>query len=118
MERFHRTLREEGLSDKELRNQLQAKDIIQEWIDHYNRERLHAGLGYLTPEDWLVGRQEERRAERRVKLEMGRLRRYEENLKRFSSSSCQRPSGGSAPAPPGFSAFGGSGWVSSQPPGA
>lgn len=119
MERFHRSLREEGLADKELQNQLQAKDIIQEWVHHYNDERLHASLGYLTPQDWLIGRQDERRAERKAKLEKGRKHRYEENFKRFSSSSCQRANGGSAPVPPGFSALRGSGWASqAQPSGA
>lgn len=112
MERFHRSLREEGLADKELRNQLEAKDIIDQWVRHYNDERLHASLGYLTPQDWLLGRQQERAAERKLKLKTGRVHRYQENLKRFSSSSCQRPGGDSAPAPPGFSALGGSGWDS------
>lgn len=120
MERFHRSLREEGLADKELVNQLQAKDIIEQWVQHYNDERLHAALGYLTPQDWLVGRQQERKTERKLKLKNAREHRYQENLKRFSSSSCQRPpDGGSAPAPPGFSALGGAGWDSqAQPPGA
>src|SRR4030095_751258 len=60
MERFHRTLRDEGLSDQEPENQLQARDIITEWVTHYNQERLHAGLSYLTPEDWLAGRDKQR----------------------------------------------------------
>lgn len=34
IERFHRSLREEGLSDKELLDQLQAKRIIGVWIEH------------------------------------------------------------------------------------
>lgn len=110
MERFHRSLREEGLSDKQLQDQLHAKDIIGVWIEHYNTERLHAALGYLTPQDWLLQRQEERRNERTAKLNKARQHRYEENRKRFASS-CQRTDGGSAPAPPGFSALDGSGWT-------
>lgn len=120
MERFHRSLRQEGLSDKELVNQLRAKDIIAAWIHHYNTERLHAALSYLTPEDYLLERQEERKRQRREKLKRGRKLRYEANRKRAgATSSCQRPGGGSAPVPPGFSALNGSGWVGqAQPEGA
>lgn len=110
IERFHRSLRQEGLSDKELTNQLRAKDVITEWIEHYNTKRLHAALAYLTPEDWLVQRHEERKRERRGKLEQGRKLRYEENLKRSrAKSSCQRSGGDSVPAPLGFIALDGSG---------
>ena len=109
IERFHRTLREEGLSDKELRNQLHAKDIIGEWIDIYNTKRLHAGIEYLTPEDRFLLRHEERKQVRLDKLENARKHRRGENLKRLGGSSCQIANGGSAPEPPGFSALSGTG---------
>jgi transposase InsO family protein len=116
-ERFHRSLRQEGLSDKQLLNQLQAKDIIGEWIEHYNGERLHAALGYLTPLDWFVQRQEARQAERRAKLHRARKHRYEENRKRLArDEDCQRSTGGSAPGPPGFAALDGTGWTAKAQP--
>jgi hypothetical protein len=64
IERKHRTvprrLRQEGLSDQELKHQLHAQDIIGRWVEHYNQERLHAALAYLTPQDWLLERQQAR----------------------------------------------------------
>lgn len=106
IERLHRTLRQEGLADKTLVNQLQVREIIAEWVEHYNRERLHAGLAYLTPQDWLEGRQQVRLDERKKKLQQAKKTRYEENLKRRQNEiSCQRAeTGGFAPEPPGFTA--------------
>jgi hypothetical protein len=107
-------LREEGLSDKELRNQFHAKDIIGEWIDIYNTKRLHAGIEYLTPEDRFLLRHEERKQVRLDKLENARKHRREENLKRLGDSSCQIANGGSAPEPPGFSALSGTGLAQTE----
>ncbi len=91
-----------------------------EYGSNTNRERLHAGLWYLTPQDWLLERYEQRKQERKAKLDQGRLLRYQEYLKRCpSQSSCQKTSGGSAPLPPGFSPLGGSGSMGTiQPAGA
>ena len=50
-------------------------------------ERLHAGLAYLTPQDWLVGRKEQRLEERRDKLQTAKRHRYNENLKRRQEKS-------------------------------
>lgn len=106
IERFHRSLCQEGLSHQELRNQLQAQDIIAEWIEFYNTKRLHAALGYLTPQDWLEGKEEERFEERRMKLESARDKRFQENLKRQKQEKkCQGTLGGVAPEPPGFTAL-------------
>lgn len=51
IERFHRSTRE-ALSEEELRNLGRAREIIARWVEHYNRERLHGGLHYLTPADY------------------------------------------------------------------
>jgi hypothetical protein len=44
-------------------------------VGHYNNERLHSAVGYLTPRDALEGRGEAIGAERRRKLEAARLAR-------------------------------------------
>jgi hypothetical protein len=41
----------------------------------YNEERLHSGIGYITPQDWLAGRQAEIHAARDRKLEQARRQR-------------------------------------------
>ncbi len=101
IERFHRSLRR-GLAGHDPAHQLEARDLIGDWVEHYNQERLHAALHYLTPEDYLQGRQEKRLAERRQKLHRARRHRRRENAKR--KASCQRSDGGLAPTPPGFTA--------------
>ena len=83
IERFHRSLREEGLSEKDLANKYKALDIIEAWVIHYNQQRLHSALGYLTPKDYLEGKQEERRQNRREKLRVAAQKRREENRKRL-----------------------------------
>ena len=30
----------------------QAEKIISQWIDNYNKKRLHSSLGYKTQEEW------------------------------------------------------------------
>jgi putative transposase len=105
IERFHGVLRHEGLSDQELKHQLHAQDIIGRWVNHYNQERLHAALAYLTPQDWLLERQQARLAERKQKLETAQKHRYQENLKRRQKEVVKDPVGGVAPKPPGFSAL-------------
>jgi transposase InsO family protein len=135
IERFHRSLRQEGLGDQQLADQLQAREIIGCWVAQYNQERLHSGLQYLTPEDVLMGRRQERLEQRRQKLAAARRQRVEVNRRRAEErrrqeesrqqeASCQRAEcqgtltsrdwnseaiGGSAPEPPGFSALCGNG---------
>ena len=82
VERFHRSTRE-ALGDETLRNLSQARAIIARWIAHYNEERLHAGLGYLTPADYYRGNPAARRAERRRKLDTARHARQQKNAQRL-----------------------------------
>jgi len=50
IERFHRSLREE-LSEKELKNLSLAKEIIGQWVDYYNHQRLH---GIVTGRPYFI----------------------------------------------------------------
>jgi len=78
VERFHRSTRE-ALGDAELRNLGHARELIGAWVRDYNEQRLHAGLGYLTPAEYYRGDPAARRAEREIKLALGRQRRREIN---------------------------------------
>jgi hypothetical protein len=42
---------------------------------HYNTKRLHASLNYVTPEDYLLGKNKEKLTERELKLEKAELKR-------------------------------------------
>jgi transposase InsO family protein len=68
-ERFHRTTREEGLSDEQLTHYHHAVDLLAGWVAHYNTVRLHSALDYLRPIDYYRGDPEILLTERQRKLE-------------------------------------------------
>jgi hypothetical protein len=45
------------------------RTYIEDYVNFYNKERLHAALNYLTPEDYLLGRKEDKLKARELKLE-------------------------------------------------
>jgi putative transposase len=49
VKRFFRSLKEEGVWQHNFAGFDEARLKIREWIDWYNQERPHQGLGYLTP---------------------------------------------------------------------
>lgn len=74
VERYHRSTRD-ALGETELRNLAQARAIIEEWVRHYNEERLHAGLSYLPPAVFYRGNPVARISERQAKLQQARTER-------------------------------------------
>jgi transposase InsO family protein len=81
VERFHRSTRE-ALGDQAIRNLAQARTIIGEWVRHYNEERLHAALSYLTPAEFYRGNPALRLEERQAKLAKARRARQRINEQR------------------------------------
>jgi len=81
IERYHRSTRA-ALRDDPPAHYLQAQDVIAEWVEEYNEHRLHAGLHYIEPAEYFRGDPERRMAQRRAKLERGRLHRRQANLAR------------------------------------
>jgi len=75
IERYQRTVREEGLADVDLRDYYHAREVVGRWVKFYNHERLHAALNYLRPVDYYRGQPEKLLAERRLKLERARVER-------------------------------------------
>lgn len=55
VETFHDKLRDELLSQELLFTLKEAKVAVFDWIDHYNYDRPHAGLGNLTPAEVRYG---------------------------------------------------------------
>jgi len=69
IERFHRTISEEFLR---IKSSVSFDDFVQsinDYVCYYNTKRLHASLFYLTPEDFLMNRQQARLNDREVKME-------------------------------------------------
>jgi len=85
VERFHRSTRDE-LDEVELRNLGKAREVIGRWVAFYNQKRLHAGLKYLTPQDYWEGEPEKRLEERKEKLDRARKRREEINRVRLQAA--------------------------------
>jgi putative transposase len=53
IESFHSRFRDECLNREWLLNLREARVVIKDWRLHYNTERPHSRLGYLSPEDYI-----------------------------------------------------------------
>ena len=82
MERFNGTVRAES-DDDYGNNYLEAEAIISRLMHHYNEERLHATLGYMTPATWHRGQPDEVRNERARRIAAARAHRKMTNQQRF-----------------------------------
>jgi len=56
-----------------------ARRITGDYIEHYNNERLHSAVGYITPANMLGGRQKEIHDSRDIKLAAAREKRVKTN---------------------------------------
>ena len=77
IERYHRTIHQECLTTSSLIDLDDARKQIAEYIEYYNNKRLHSSLFYLTPDDFLFGRIDEKLNERIIKLRQAKKARYE-----------------------------------------
>jgi putative transposase len=68
IERFHQSLKRECIRPKTPLSLAHAQKSVGEFVDHYNGERLHSAIGYITPKDKLAGRAERILSERKRKL--------------------------------------------------
>ena len=53
IESFHSRFRDECLNREWLLNLREARIVIEYWRQHYNTERPHSRLGYLSPEEFI-----------------------------------------------------------------
>jgi transposase InsO family protein len=75
LERFHRTLKEQAIRPKTPLTLDQARQVVGEFVNHYNTVRLHSAIGYVTPKDRLENRHHEIFAARDQKLATARENR-------------------------------------------
>ena len=76
-ERMQGLIKQECIRPKCPKSVEQARQIVGEYVEHYNNKRLHSAIGYVTPKDMLEGKQKKILAERDHKLESARMKRKE-----------------------------------------
>ena len=80
MEAFFATLKCERLYRGSYEDDpIRAEADIAQFMDYYNRERLHQGIGFVTPQEKHEGRDQQIREARRTGLQLARLVRLIEN---------------------------------------
>jgi putative transposase len=71
-ERMQGSVKRECIREKCPRTLDEARRFVNEYVEHYNRQRLHSAIGYVTPWDMLQGRQKQIHDQRDRKLELAR----------------------------------------------
>ena len=71
IERWHKSLKQECLRRKGSLTLAEARQSVALYVEHYNTERLHSAIGYITPEDKLQGREQQIFQARKQKLLKG-----------------------------------------------
>ena len=77
LERFHGTIKSEEIRRNSYLSIEDARRHIAAYVHYYNTQRLNSAIYYLTPEDVLMGRTEERLNVRQQKLDDARKRRVQ-----------------------------------------
>lgn len=75
IERWHQSLKRECIRPKTPLTLTDTQRVVARFVTHYNTERLHSAIGYVTPEAKLSGREIEIFAERDRKLQAAREKR-------------------------------------------
>ncbi len=75
IERWHQSVKRECIRPGTPLSLEDARRIVGQYVEHYNNERLHSAIGYVTPKDKLDGREKEIFADRDRKLERARENR-------------------------------------------
>ncbi len=75
LERWHKTLKGDCIRTKVPLSLDEARRLVLEYVDYYNNVRLHSAIGYITPNDKLLGNDKAIHAERDRKLAEARERR-------------------------------------------
>ncbi len=68
LERWHKTLKTNAVRPAAPQSLQEAQRVVGGFVEHYNSVRLHSSIGYITPNDFLAGRQKQILEERDNKL--------------------------------------------------
>ena len=105
IERYHRTCKADAIRPAAPQSLPEALRVVERFVEHYNRVRLHSALGYIAPLDFMAGRQKQILDERDRRLEAARaLRAKRRALLRAAASAplSSPPEAPGIPAQPSF----------------
>jgi putative transposase len=88
LERWNQTLKTTTIRPQVPDSLDAGRTLVGGFVKHYNHERLHSSIGFITPADMLAGRAEEIWANRDRKLEEARARRRAPALTPSASVEC------------------------------
>lgn len=86
IERWHKTIKQECIRPGTPLSLDDARRLVAEYVDYYNMVRLHSAIGYVTPSDKLLGRDEAIFAARNRKLDVAREARKQRRHNKFDST--------------------------------
>jgi len=89
LERFHKTIKGECIRVKVPLSLDDARRIVTDYVEHYNHVRLHSAVGYITPNDKLLGNDAAIFAARDRKLAEARERRKQMRQARHEQTASQ-----------------------------
>ena len=75
LERYHRTIKSDCIRPGQFETLEQVKAHVADYVEHYNTQRLHSAIGYITPADKLAGNADAIFAAREQKLAVAREQR-------------------------------------------
>lgn len=94
LEALNKTAKKEVIRPAQPRSKDEAQAQMAQWVQHYNEERLHSSIDYVTPKAKLEGFAESILKLRDERLEAARLRRRTERRGEFSDVAGVRESSG------------------------
>lgn len=89
VERWHGTLKRDCLRPSVPLSIEEARQLVAEFVEHYNHLRLHSAIDYVAPADKLAGRESAIFAARDQKLASARQRRARRRSELTSLSACE-----------------------------
>lgn len=75
LERYHRTIKSTTIRPKAPETLDDARELVKDFVGHYNTVRLHSAIDYVTPADKLAGHAAQICADRDRKLDLAREHR-------------------------------------------
>jgi transposase InsO family protein len=85
IERWHKTIKGDGIRPAAPQTREEGLRVVGGYVEHYNGARLHSAIGYVTPNDFLAGRQTAIWAARDEKLARAREQRAQRRADRAAA---------------------------------